>query len=124
MRACGHAGGRGRGSPDDFPVEPCGRIRGLSGTAHSMTGMPKATGPKRSCGSWQRMRLPHGYVASDIVLVFADGEAGALQIPPYRLQSLQQRSPARQHVRWTPALRQVAMRESCFYKRLRNRSSQ
>jgi hypothetical protein len=27
-------------------------------------------------------------------------------------------------VRWTPALRQVAMRESCFYKRLRNRSSQ
>jgi hypothetical protein len=27
-------------------------------------------------------------------------------------------------VRWTPALRQVAMRESCSYKRLRNRSSQ
>jgi len=27
-------------------------------------------------------------------------------------------------LRWTPALRQVAMRESCFYKRLRNRSSQ
>ena len=27
-------------------------------------------------------------------------------------------------MRWTPALRQVAMRESCFYKRLRNRSSQ
>jgi hypothetical protein len=26
-------------------------------------------------------------------------------------------------VRWTPALRQVTMRESCFYKRLRNRSS-
>src|SRR4051794_6955702 len=27
-------------------------------------------------------------------------------------------------LRWTPALRQVAMRESCSYKRLRNRSSQ
>jgi len=29
-----------------------------------------------------------------------------------------------QDVRWPPKLRQVAMRESCFYKRLRNRSSQ
>src|SRR4051812_30836010 len=27
-------------------------------------------------------------------------------------------------LRWTPALRQVAMRESCSYNRLRNRSSQ
>ena len=27
-------------------------------------------------------------------------------------------------LRWTPEMRQVAMRESCFYKRLRNRSSQ
>jgi hypothetical protein len=27
-------------------------------------------------------------------------------------------------LRWTPVLRQVAMRESCSYKRLRNRSSQ
>jgi RNA-directed DNA polymerase len=27
-------------------------------------------------------------------------------------------------LRWTPNLRQVAIRESCFYKRLRNRSSQ
>jgi len=27
-------------------------------------------------------------------------------------------------VRWTPAMRQVAMRESCSYKRLRNRSSE
>src|SRR3954468_14229587 len=27
-------------------------------------------------------------------------------------------------LRWPPKLRQVAMRESCFYKRLRNRSSQ
>jgi hypothetical protein len=26
-------------------------------------------------------------------------------------------------LRWTPDLRQVTMRESCFYKRLRNRSS-
>ena len=26
-------------------------------------------------------------------------------------------------VRWTPDLRQVTIRESCFYKRLRNRSS-
>ena len=28
------------------------------------------------------------------------------------------------HLRWPPKLRQVAMRKSCFYKRLRNRSSQ
>src|SRR4051812_16853965 len=27
-------------------------------------------------------------------------------------------------LRWTPDMRQVAMRESCSYKRLRNRSSQ
>ena len=27
-------------------------------------------------------------------------------------------------LRWTPNLRQVAKRESCFYKRLRNRSIQ
>jgi hypothetical protein len=26
-------------------------------------------------------------------------------------------------LRWTPDMRQVAMRESCFYKRPRNRSS-
>jgi hypothetical protein len=47
--------------------------------------------------------------------------AGEIQITLQRFGIIDGRSDA---LRWTPALRQVAMRESCSYKRLRNRSSQ
>src|SRR3954470_9261538 len=54
--------------------------------------------------------------------VFLDRAASALL--PEQTISVTDRSGTVISVRWTPAMRQVAMRESCSYKRLRNRSSE